>query len=77
MTPRDEISLRQMLDHACEASQFANNRSRAYLDNDRLFNLAMTRLLEVLGEAASRVSQATRDDHSSIPWTQIVGLAIA
>ena len=57
MTPRDEISLRQMLDHACELSQFANGRSRSDLDTDRLFNLAMTRLLEVVGEAASRVPQ--------------------
>ena len=34
----------------------------------------MTRLLEIVGEAAGRVSQATRDQHPQIVWPQIVGL---
>ena len=74
MTPRDEISLRQMLDHAREAGQLAADRARIDLDTDRLFNLAMTRLLEVVGEAAGRVSQGTRNQHPQIAWEQIVGL---
>lgn len=74
MTRRDEVSLRQMLDHSREATQLAAGRSRADLDSDRLFNLAMTRLLEIVGEAAGRVSQAARDAHPQIAWSQIVGL---
>jgi len=74
MTPRDEISLRQMLDHAQEARQLAAGKSRADLDTDRVFNLAMTRLLEIIGEAAGRVSQSTRDQFPQIAWIQIVGL---
>jgi uncharacterized protein with HEPN domain len=74
MTPRDKISLRHMLDHADEACQFAVGRSRADLDTDRLFSLAMTRLLEIVGEAAGRVSQPTRDKHPQIAWSQIMGL---
>jgi uncharacterized protein with HEPN domain len=52
MTPRDEVSMRQMLDHANEADQLASERKREDLDTDRLFHLAMTRLLEIVGEAA-------------------------
>jgi uncharacterized protein with HEPN domain len=74
MTPRDEISMRQMLDHAREAQQLASGKSRADLDADRLFNLAMTRLLEIVGEAAARVSEVTRDQYPQIVWSQIVGL---
>src|SRR5262245_2753743 len=74
MTPRDEISLRQMLDHAREAHQLAATRSRTDLDVDRLFHLAMTRLLEIVGEAAGRVSEATRNRYPQIAWSQIVGL---
>jgi uncharacterized protein with HEPN domain len=74
MTPRDEISLRQMLDHAGEARQLAANRSRRDLDTDRLFHLALTRLLEIIGEAAGRVSESTRNRYPQIAWTQIVGL---
>jgi uncharacterized protein with HEPN domain len=74
MTPRDDVSLRQMLDHSQEALQLAGGRSRTDLDSDRLFNLAMTRLLEIVGEAAGRVSQTTRDSHPQMAWSQIVGL---
>jgi uncharacterized protein with HEPN domain len=74
MTPRDEISMRQMLDHAREAHQLAIGRKREDLETDRLFHLAMTRLLEIVGEAAGRVSQPTRDQHPQIVWPQIVGL---
>ena len=74
MTPRDNISLRQMLDHAREARQLAAERSRGDLDSDRLFHLAMTRLLEIVGEAAGRVSESTRDQCPGIAWSQIVGL---
>lgn len=74
MTPRDEVSMRQMLDHAKEANELAKGRNREDLDTDRMFHLAITRLLEIVGEAAGRVSQATRDQHPQIVWPQIVSL---
>jgi len=70
----DQLSLRQMLDHAVEASQLAHGRTRSDLDSDRVFALALTRLLEILGEAAARVSTQTRDRHAGIAWSAIVGL---
>jgi uncharacterized protein with HEPN domain len=70
----DRVSIRQMLDHADEALQLASGRSRGELDSDRLFALALTRLLEILGEAASRVSPASRGNCPGIPWSSIVGL---
>jgi uncharacterized protein with HEPN domain len=36
--------------------------------------LALARLLEIVGEAAGRVSDETRALHSEIPWPQIIGL---
>ncbi|MEX0611190.1 MAG: HepT-like ribonuclease domain-containing protein [Pirellulales bacterium] len=69
--------MRQMLDHASEARQLASGRSRDDLDSDRVFHLAMTRLLEIVGEAAGRVSQASRDHYPQIAWPQIVGLRLA
>jgi uncharacterized protein with HEPN domain len=52
----DAVRLRYMLDHAREAVAMALGRSRADLDADRQLNLAMTRLLEIIGEAAARVT---------------------
>jgi uncharacterized protein with HEPN domain len=63
-----------MLDHAREAQQLASGRNRNDLDTDRLFHLAMTRLLQIVGEAAGRVSPATRDQYPQVAWPEIVGL---
>ncbi len=70
----DEIALRQMLDHAREAIAMSDGRRRGDLDADRQLELALTRLVEVVGEAASRVSEATRIAHPAVPWRQIVAM---
>ncbi|MBI3911101.1 MAG: DUF86 domain-containing protein [Armatimonadetes bacterium] len=63
-----------MLSHAREAVAFAANRERADLDIDRLLNLGLVRLLEVVGEAASQVPQADRARYPQIPWLGIIRL---
>ena len=67
-------ALRDMLDHAREAVSVAHGKTREDLDSDRLLNLALVRLVEILGEAASRVPAADRIRHTEIPWPQIVSL---
>jgi uncharacterized protein with HEPN domain len=66
--------MRHMLDHASEAVRLGAGRTRADLDADRTFSLAMTRLLEIVGEAAARVSPSARERHPQIPWSAIAGL---
>jgi len=71
---RGAAALRHMLNHAQEAVSFAQGRTRADIQTDRLLNLALVRLLEIIGEAAGRVPEEMRAQHPEIPWTQIVGL---
>jgi uncharacterized protein with HEPN domain len=66
--------LRHMLDFARTARKFSRKRKRADLDADQLFELAMARLLEVIGEAASRVSKACQAQHPEVPWRLIIGM---
>ena len=47
---------------------------REDLDADRKLNLALVRLLEIIGEAASRTPADERARDPQIPWAQIVGL---
>ena len=37
-------------------------------DSDRMFNLDMVRLLEVIGEAARRVPEEFRSRYTEVPW---------
>ena len=75
MPPRgDRARLLHMLDHAVEARELVRNRTRGDLDFDRMRTLALVRLLEIVGEAASRVSPSLREAQPAVPWVQIVGL---
>ena len=72
--PKSAVRLRHMLDHAREAVSMVGGKTRADLDTDRQLNLALVRLLEIIGEAAGRISKEDRDLYSNIPWPEIVGL---
>lgn len=70
----DQVSLKDMLSHACEAVELIENESREAFQQNRVMQLALTRLVEILGEAANRVSQSTRQRTPDVPWAQIVGM---
>lgn len=70
----DQISLKDMSDHECEAVELLGNTNREELENDRVLQLALTRLIEIVGEAANRVSSSTQKIHLKIPWPQIIGM---
>ena len=73
MSRRDDtVPMRHMLDHAREIVVMMQGRVRGDLDTDRMFQLALTRLLEIIGEAAARVTPAGRVRYQDIPWPEIV-----
>jgi uncharacterized protein with HEPN domain len=75
MTQHDPwVRIRHMLKHAREAVALARSRHRSDFDGDRVLQLAMTRLVEIVGEAASKVAPDVRQRYSSVPWNQIVGM---
>jgi uncharacterized protein with HEPN domain len=63
-----------MLDHAREAVELLGDKSRDRLNTDRVIQLALTRLVEIVGEAAGRVSEPTRRQNPQIPWLEIIGM---
>lgn len=73
MSKRDsDLALRQILSHAKEALEISKGKSRQDLDHDRLLNLALTRLLEIIGEAANRVPEEVRIRYPQLPWLQMI-----
>jgi len=63
-----------MLDYARKAMAMAAGRHRTDLDREEMLQLALTRAVEVIGEAAGRVSEAARDQHAAIPWRDLVAM---
>ena len=70
----DKVRLRHMLDRAQEAISMVGVRQRQDLGQDRMLELALVRLIEIIGEAAARVSLEGRREHPSIPWPEIIGM---
>lgn len=74
MRKDDTVRLRHMLDAAREVESFAEGKSRNSLDSDRQLVLALVKSIEIIGEAASRVTEESRKTFSQIPWTNIIGM---
>ncbi len=70
----DAVSLRHMLDYAREATKLVRGKTREDLANERVLQLAVTRLVEVVGEGASRVSKQGQLLYPAIAWPEIVGM---
>lgn len=70
----DRTRLRHMLDHAQEAISMIQGSSREDLEQNRMLELALVRLIEIIGEAAARTSEDTRERLPEIPWPQITGM---
>ena len=70
----DLIRLRHMLEAAREALSFVEGMTRRDLDSDRKLVLSLVREIEVIGEAASKVSPETKSELPDLPWQDIIGM---
>ncbi len=74
MKKHDVIRLRHMLDAAKDALSFVADKSRDDLDADRMLTLSLVKCIEIIGEAASRLSKECRKMYPQIPWSDIIGM---
>ncbi len=70
----NEAFLLDMLNAAKEASGLAADISQESFKESRLHQLAITKALEIIGEAAARVSLEYQRSHPEIPWREIIGM---
>lgn len=71
---RDVQSLLDMLQSAEIVMDYIAGRSRQDLTTDLQLQDAIIRRLLIIGEAAKRVSQPTRNQLTTIPWSVINGM---
>jgi uncharacterized protein with HEPN domain len=62
-----------MLDAAQMVEQLSSGMDFTQYSNDRRTQLAVERSLEIIGEAAGKVSTFFRNAHPEIQWRQIIG----
>ena len=74
MLKADRIRLQHMFDAAKEALDFIQGKRRSDLDADRMLVLSLLKELEIIGEAANKVSAETRRQNSAIRWQEITGM---
>ncbi len=70
----DVSGLWDMLDAAKAVRDFISDRSYKDYLNDRMLRGAVERHLEIIGEAAGKISKRFRDAHPEIQWQRIIGL---
>jgi uncharacterized protein with HEPN domain len=70
--PKDAAYLWDMLDAARWVREFVRSRSFEGYTADRMLRGAVERHIEIIGEAANRVSRAFRAAHPEIPWERII-----
>lgn len=63
-----------MIEAAEAACGFVVGRTRNDLDSDQMLTFALLRAIEIVGEAAARVSAPTREAAADIPWGLIVSM---
>ena len=75
MTKRIEAKyLSDMLEYARMAIAITAGSSAEQFYADSTLQLAIAHLVQIIGEAANRTSEATRTALPSVPWSHIIGM---
>jgi uncharacterized protein with HEPN domain len=64
----DLVRVQHMIEAGESALRFVAGRKRADVDDDEMLRFALARAVEIIGEAASRVSPEMRSATPSVPW---------
>ncbi|MBM4064640.1 MAG: DUF86 domain-containing protein [Planctomycetes bacterium] len=74
MSNDDLVRIKHMLDAAKEAVFFAKDKSKIDLNKDRMLVLSLVKEIEIIGEAASKISDKLKTKYFHIPWLDIIGM---
>jgi len=74
MLPREINYFLDILQAAQLLETFVEDVDREAFENDVMRQAAVIRELEIIGEAARRISEETHQELSHIPWQGIIGM---
>jgi len=74
ISPEDRVRLRHMMDAALEIRQYVQSATREELNRDPKLVHSLVHLFEIIGEAATQVSDELKEEFPDIPWFIIIGM---
>lgn len=73
-TLRDPSRIIHMIQAIHNVNEYMNGKNQADLDNNSMLFYAVVKNIEIIGEAAYKLTQEFRDAHPQTPWRQIIGM---
>ncbi len=70
----DAERLDDMREAAERAIRFTSGRRRADLERDDLLLLGLVKSIEIVGEAAAHLSEATKARFPDVPWPDVIAM---
>ncbi len=74
MPKHDFVRIRHILDAAREALSFASGKKRLDLNTNRMLVLSLVKEIEIIGEAAGKVTEETKNKYKTIPWLDMIDM---
>ncbi len=74
MPKHDLVRIRHILDAAREALSFASGKTRLDLNTNRMLVLSLVKEIEIIGEAAGKVTEETKNKYKTIPWLDMIDM---
>lgn len=72
--PEDRLYLRHILDAIDRIDSYLRDVARPHFDATPLLQDGVIRQLQIIGEAAKRLSPSLKDASSTIPWREVTGM---
>lgn len=74
MNHNDNLYLQHILDACKQIERYTSAINEGHFKQEPLYQDAIIRQLEIIGEAVKRLSDAVRQKHATIPWRYIAGM---
>lgn len=71
---KDRGRIEHMLEMAYSLHEAKNKHSYEDILNDKILFFGLTKMAEIIGEAAYKLTNEFRETHPELPWKQIVGM---
>ena len=69
-----DVRLLHMRDYIRKAMAAVKGKTRHSLEEDEILCLALTHLIELVGEAANKFPREKQKDYPQIPWSKIISM---